>query len=88
MFDNMWVSPGIVMLQNTTSEKNQGSIVSIFFLATTMAGIFSTAFLGYIQGSLGGIGNPGIYGQTLAFANCIPTLLTVPLFYMAGKHYV
>ena len=61
-FDSMWISPSIVMLQNTTSTKNQGSAVSIFYLATTMAGIVSTGFLGYVQGHINGAAHPELYG--------------------------
>ena len=62
--------------------------MSIFYLATTMAGIVSTGFLGYVQGHINGVAHPELYGQSLAFAYITPCLLTVPLFYFAGKHYV
>jgi hypothetical protein len=53
-----------------------------------MAGIVSTGFLGYAQGRIDGFANPKLLGVILAAANIVPTLITVPLFYLAGKNYV
>jgi sugar phosphate permease len=76
----MWGSPSVVMLQNTTSEKNQGTVLSLFFICETIAGVIATGALGYYISD-----DPG---TKLAMVHIIPSLLSIPFFILAGKSYV
>ncbi len=37
------------MLQNSCSQKNQGFIISMYYLQTSLSGVIATAGLGYYQ---------------------------------------
>jgi hypothetical protein len=54
----LWFAPVFTMLQDSCSQKNQGFIVSIYFLLTTGSGIVSTALLGNIHSSMNAQENP------------------------------
>ena len=49
LISEAWYAPNMTMLQNTTSSQNQGSIVSIYCLMTTIVGVIGTGALGNFQ---------------------------------------
>lgn len=44
-----WSAPTITMLLDTTSQKNQGFTVNAYLLFGTMAGVFSTSILDWLN---------------------------------------
>ena len=45
----VWFAPVLTMLQNSSSSKNQGFIISIYYLLTTAAGMVSTGIVGNLN---------------------------------------
>ena len=45
----VWFAPVLTMLQNSSSPKNQGFIISIYYLLTTAAGMVSTGIEGNLN---------------------------------------
>ena len=71
-FTELWISPVITMTQNSSSARNQATMISIFYLLASLSGIVSTAALGYFSSQIDGVSHPEAYGQVLTFANCFP----------------
>lgn len=82
-----WFAPTLVMLQNTTSQRNQGSVVSIYYLLTTLTGIIGTSVLGQWTDLINAAEHPELYGYTLTAVVVAAQVGCTPFFYFAGRAY-
>ena len=83
----LWISPTLTMLQNSTSQKNQATILSVWFLFTSLCGMVSTGTLGLVNSSLDTANHPEYYGYTLFVADTLGKILSIPVVWESGKMY-
>jgi MFS family permease len=84
-----WIGPAITMVLNTISPENKGFAVSAFLFFATISGTISTWALGKINNVYHADtpGNEKYYGYFICYWVAIPYALSIPFFYLAGKHY-
>ena len=58
LFSGGWDSSSLVMLQNTTSTRNQGFIIGLYNLLLSLFALISTVVLGRIQMTVDAPANP------------------------------
>lgn len=87
LISEAWFAPALVMLQNTTSPQNQGSIVSIYYLLTTLVGIIGTGILGQWTELIHANEHPELYGYTLTAVIVAAQVGCTPFYYLAGRSY-
>ena len=89
MLSSAWSQPAIGILAMVCKASIRGTAVSLFFFLLTVFGIIAP--MGY-----GGLRNyyvldpehePYEFGLFVSACTCIPCLLAIPAFYVAGVHY-
>jgi len=80
-------SPAITMIQNTTSKKNQGRLISAYMFFTTISSTIAPILFSAFSKNLGAAANPSIYGYIITVFALIGYWGSLPFWYMAGKSY-
>mgnify|MGYP000867425483 CR=1 FL=1 len=65
--------------------------MALFIFSTQIVGMTYPLFLAYCQGKLDlmePLDHPRLFGVFLTCATCIPSLLSIPCFYISGCRYV
>ena len=82
-----WASPQISIMQSTLPKDKQGAMISANTFYMTMTGTVGTLVCGYISNYLNASANPVMLGKLLAVVTTTSSLLSIPFFWLAGKHY-
>lgn len=65
--------------------------MSLFIFTTQMVGMIYPVFLGYLQSHLGleePLAKPRLFGFFVAASTALPSLFSIPCFYIGGLQYV
>ena len=89
MCASAWSQPAIGMLAQVVNPNVRGTAVSLFFFFLTVFSIIMPAFYVGIRDHYGiePIHEPHEFGIFLILCTCIPSLLSIPAFYVAGVRY-
>jgi MFS family permease len=80
-------SPAITMMQNTTSSKDQGNIISSHMFYTTIVATFTPILFGLVSNIFGAASDPRIYGYVLTLFAGLGYWGSIPFWFLAGKSY-
>lgn len=82
-----WGSPQISIQQATLPKEKQGPMISANTFYMTISGTIGTAVCGYISNALNATADPIMLGKILAVITTSSSLMAIPFFWLAGKHY-
>jgi predicted MFS family arabinose efflux permease len=82
-----FTSPAITMMQNTTSAKDQGNVISSHVFWTALAATVCPITFSWLSNYLGAAANPAIYGKVLTVFALIGYWGSVPFWWLAGRSY-
>ena len=80
-------SPAITMMQNTTSSKDQGNIISSHMFYTTVMATVCPIFFSFVSNYFGAGGDPRIYGYVLTSFAALGYWGSIPFWWLAGRSY-
>lgn len=82
-----FTSPAITMMQNTTSSKDQGNIISSHVFWTAIAATACPIAFSSVANFFGAAANPAIYGNILTGFALLGYWGSIPFWWLAGKSY-
>jgi hypothetical protein len=80
-------APAITMMQNTTSSKDQGNIISSHMFYTTVMATICPIFFSFVANFFGAAADPKIYGYVLTFFAGLGYWGSIPFWWLAGRSY-
>ena len=87
LFMSYYLAPSITMMQNSTSQKNSGLVVSAETFFTYIVGTISPLLFGLLANQMGAISNPRVYGKIVFYAMITGSVFSNIFYFRAGKCY-
>ena len=79
--------PAFAVILNSISPENKGLVVSALVFSFIMAGTLGSALLGWLEDYYNAENNNKLYGYLLCAIVAISYAVSIPFFWLAGKHY-
>ena len=82
-----YLAPAVTMMQNTTSAKNAGLVVSAETFFSYISQTIAPAVFGSLAFRFGAVNNPRVYGYIVFSAMFLGSMLSNFFYLRAGREY-